>query len=80
MNKAEFKEAMAIAGGDDDLTLVDTSSMIGYGLATFKKVAVTLRMVASMIRYQALQMNGEWDAAELDSIRYYARYKFEIIG
>ncbi len=80
MNKAEFQKAFVIAESDEDLTNVDIDSMIGFGLRGFKKVAVTCRMMARMIRYQAMQMNGEWDSVELASLRGFARTKFEVVG
>ncbi len=82
MTKAEFKQAVEIAKlGSKGYGDADDSILFGCGLSDFKyPVYVTLNQVARHINWQAMQMNGEWDAQELDNCAQIARRKFQIIG
>lgn len=80
MNKAELKQALAIAKSKIDLQDQDISIFDGYGLSDFKVVHVTVLQVARLIRWQAQYMNGSWDAEEINSIANRGRKYFQIIG
>ena len=81
MTLQQFQAAFAIAKDfDRDLSKVDDSILYGYGLATFKPVHTTLEAVAKTIRWQALQMNGEWDAEALNEVAEAGRNNFLVLG
>ena len=81
MSLKEFQYAFAIAKDfNRDLSNVDDSMLYGYGLPSFKPVYTTLEAVAKTIRWQALQMNGEWDAAALNEVAELGRRNFIILG
>lgn len=80
MTSKEFSAAFKIAQskrhlGDEAAGLFD-----GFGLPDFKVVHVTLDQVAELIRWQALQMNREFDPVALQEIADAGRKKFMIIG
>jgi len=81
MNKPQLDEAMRIARDPNrDLLQVDLTTLEGYGLPGFKPVSVTIEMVAAMIRWQCIQLNGEIDAEEFDQLVNVFRHKVTIIG
>jgi hypothetical protein len=80
MTLVQFRKAFAIADDNSiDLTNVDDTALFGYGLASFKSTPTTLSTVAKVIRHQALQLNGEWDAQALVEVTNIARRKFTIL-
>jgi len=80
MTLAQFRKAFAIADDNSiDLSNVDDSTLFGFGLASFKPVPTTLSAVAKVIRHQALQFNGQWDAEALVELTPLARRKFIIL-
>lgn len=84
MNKQEMKTAFAIAkeqtDNGDHLDNHTLAIFAGFGLRSFKPVNVTISAVAQLIRWQALQFNGEWNAEALNEIANAGRRKFRIIG
>jgi hypothetical protein len=87
MTNAEFKRAFAIADQRDttgqcmhDLSNEDISIFYGCGLRNFQPIVATVRQVASLIRWQALQLNGKWDAEALTEVRDALRRKATIVG
>jgi hypothetical protein len=48
-------------------------------LPDFQPVHTTIDAVAALIRWQALQFNGQWDATELDNMAWIAKRKFTLI-
>jgi len=64
---------------DIDLTDVDIDIFWGCGLSDFKPVYVSLKQVAKHMRWQALQMNGEWDSHELNETNLIGKHKFLIL-
>jgi len=48
-------------------------------LFDFDKKYCTIKQVAALLRWQALQLNGEWDSEELDSIFKIAQKKFLVL-
>ena len=82
MTRQEAQAAFAIAD-NKELRLypdVDTSIFDGFGLPGFCPVYVTLRQVAALMRWQALQFNGEWNAEALDEVIKVGRTRFLILG
>jgi hypothetical protein len=80
MTLAQFRKAFAIADDKSiDLSNVDDNTLFGFGLASFKPVPTTLSAVAKVIRHQALQFNGQWDAEALVELTPLARRKFIIL-
>lgn len=77
MNRQEFNRAFTIAQGPQSLP---EGPFNGFGLPDFQPVHVTLRQVAELMRWQALQFNGEWNAEALQEIAKHGRQKFIIIG
>jgi hypothetical protein len=81
MTKQELQSAFTIANDSSvDLSEVDNSNHDGFGLREFKPVHTTLRAVAKTIRWQAQQLNGDWDAKALDEVASYGRRVFQIFG
>lgn len=70
MKALELKLATAMA---KDLSIPLPWDLIdplcGCGCPGFEPVAVSLRSVASFLRYQCLQFNGGWDDAEYQNCR-----------
>ena len=80
MNKFEYSAALHIAQSKDDLSIEDTDVFFGLGLGGFVPVHVTLRQVARLMRWQALQLNGQWDGEALNEIAIHGRRNFIIVG
>jgi hypothetical protein len=79
MNKAEFKQAFAVAKSDVNLSEVDNTLLYGCGLPGFEPVYCTTRQVAKLLRWQAQNLNGSWDMGEVNNIAKIAQRKFLII-
>ena len=80
MTKQQFSQAFDLAKTtSEDLSLEDIGIFDGFGLEGFNPVFVTIRQVARLIRWQAGQMNGGWDAHNLDEIGQLGRKRFQII-
>ena len=81
MNTLQMREATELArnSNDRELTEVDTTILFGCALSNFKPVTTTIRVVAAMIRYQCIQLNGEFDTEELNSLANIFRRKVTII-
>ena len=81
MTRDELKQATAIAmDRNTDLSNVDDSLFLGFGLPSFKPVNVTLRQVAKLIRWQAVMLNDEIDAQMYDEVAQVGRRKFVVCG
>jgi hypothetical protein len=80
MTKDEFSKAVEIAKSDADLSADVTGLFDGCGLPGFEPVHVTLRNVAELIRWQALQLNGQFDAEALNEVANIGRKRFIIVG
>ena len=80
MNKNELNQALTIAKSNETLTNVDISTFAGFCLPGFAPVNVTSRQIASLIRWQAFQFNGEIDAQAFDEIASVGRKKFNVCG
>ncbi len=84
----ELSLAVAIAESDQTLdTFVGEGSsqalnttFDGFGLADFEPVTITVRMLASLVRHQCMQMNGEFNSEALNEIATVGRRKFVIVG
>ncbi len=80
MTRKEAQAAYALANDPQQtFTAVDTGIFDGFGLPEFKPVHVTLRQVAALMRWQALQMNGEWDHTALTEVIELGRARFLIL-
>lgn len=79
MTKNEMKKAVELAKSDKELS-ADISMFNGYGLPSFEIIHTTIEAVANLIRWQAIQLNGNFDMEELDCIAKIGRKKFVIIG
>ena len=81
MTLAQFQKAFAIANDASiDLSNVDDSILFGCGLLQFEPVYTTLEAVAKLIRWQAMQFNGEWNAEALNEVTTIGRKKFMILN
>jgi hypothetical protein len=78
MTTKEFNEAVRIASRESDMP-ENIDCFWGFGLPEFQPVYVTLRQVAALIRYQAVQMNGAFDQEALAEVKYFAKRKFLIV-
>jgi len=81
MTLAQFQKAFAIANDASiDLSNVDDSILFGCGLPRFKPVHTTLEAVAKLIRWQAMQFNGQWNAEALNEVAELGRKNFLILN
>jgi len=81
MTLSQFQAAFAIAKDfSRDLSKVDDGILFGFGLLGFVPIHTTLEAVAKTIRWQALQMNGEWDSEALNEVATLGRKNFLILG
>lgn len=81
MTLAQFQKAFAIANDASiDLSDVDDSILFGCGLPRFKPVHTTLEAVAKLIRWQAMQFNGQWNAEALNEVAELGRKNFLILN
>jgi hypothetical protein len=78
LTKQEFSDALTLANSDAKLD-GDLSVFEGFGLEGFKPVYCTVEQVASLIRYQCLQFNGNLDSLALNEIGRHGKRKFIII-
>lgn len=80
MTIEQLQKAFAIANDRNvDLSNVDDTNLFGFGLPTFAPVYTTLQAVAKVIRWQALQFNGQWNAEALNEVAQLGRKKFLIL-
>lgn len=81
MTLAQFQKAFAIANDTSiDLSTVDDTILFGCGLPRFEPVHTTLEAVAKLIRWQAMQFNGEWNSEALNEVTTIGRRKFMILN
>ena len=81
MTLVQFQKAFAIANDTSiDLSNVDDTILFGCGLPRFKPVHTTLEAVAKMIRWQAMQFNGQWNAEALNEVAEVGRKNFLILN
>jgi hypothetical protein len=83
MTLDQFKRAFAMASDDsfeyDGLAFMRDTPFLGFALKDFNPVAVTVRDVAKLIKYQCWFMNGDLDHEALNEIREHGRRKFIIL-
>ena len=81
MNAAEYKRAFLLAQ-DTSVDLSEESLDIfdGYGLREFEPIVATVRQVARLMRWQALQFDGAWVNEELTQIKTIFRTKVTMVG
>ena len=80
MKASQFAQAASLAKSEADFSAIDDSAMYGCALSEFAfPVFVTIEQVAKFIRYQALQLDGKFDAEELASLAGIFRRKFMLI-
>ena len=52
---------------------------IGFALEEFEQVHITVDALASLIRYQCLNIDCTWDIKALDEIAKHGKHKFIVI-
>lgn len=80
MTRDEMKAAVELAKSDATLEGEDLDIFNGFGLPDFNPIHVTIRAVAALIRWQAQQFNGQFDAEALNEIAERGRRRFLIIS
>lgn len=80
MTKAEFQRAFDLAKQRTDLPQPDWSIVDGCGLPEFTPVTITIETMASLIRWQAHNLDGTWDEHALTELKDIARHKFTMVG
>ncbi len=75
MNAKQIKDATKIAQNYSiDLSNANTDILFGFGCPDFKKVTVSLEVVARCMRWQSSQMDGGWDWKQYnEDIPYYKK-------
>jgi hypothetical protein len=79
MHKTEFQKAYEIAVSKQSLENVDFDALLGFGRPDFKPVKVPIEAVASVIRWQCCQMNGQIDSVALAECWEFMRRKVTIV-
>lgn len=79
MTTKQFNQALSLATSKENLRDASIGVFDGFGLPDFQVVYVTLRQVARLIRWQALQFNGELDQAALREVKFFSKKRFSII-
>jgi len=80
MTKKELNQALTLAKSNENLSNVDISIFNGFGLPRFAPVNVTSHQIASLIRWQAIRLDGEIDAQNFNEIGTIGRKKFNVCG
>lgn len=88
MTQNELSLAVAFAQSDQELqTFVGEGSsqelndlFLGYAMLDYKAACITIRDLASLIRHECMQMNGEIDTHQLNEIADIGRHKFNVVG
>jgi len=82
MTAAEFKQAVTLSrdNANPKVNVADMNCFDGFGLPDFETVYVTVFQVARLIRWQAVQLNGEFDQVALDEVKRCGRNRFQIIA
>ncbi len=79
MTTQQFQAAVALAASDADLSHADDSVLFGFGLPNFKPVVATLQAIARTIRWQALQLNGQFDSEALNECHQLFRHRVTVV-
>lgn len=80
MTKTEFNQCFKIA--QDKSISCDYSNLHlfdGFALKSFKNIVCTTTDLAALIRWQAAQLNGNWDLEQIQEI-FNCKHKFKLIG
>jgi hypothetical protein len=82
VTRQQLQQALEIAQSDVDLSAESQDSGIfnGYGWPSFEPVTVTIRQVAELIRWQAINFDGTVNARELNALASVGRRKFQVLG
>ncbi len=80
MTLAQLNEATALALSRADLSAVDDRIFSGFGLPEYPIVYVTVAQVAKLLRWQAVQFNGQLNAEAYNEVARIGRHKFMIGG
>jgi hypothetical protein len=78
MTKKQISLALEMAKSNTDFSGIDLKPFFGYALRDFKPLNCTIEAVASLMRYQCFQMNGEIDTEEFDDFCDYAKRLFNV--
>lgn len=80
MRKAELSEALKLAQSDADLSKVDDSVLDGLYLRSFPApVTTTIQVVAKMLRWHVICLNGQVDAEALDEFARVGKPKIIVV-
>jgi hypothetical protein len=79
VNKKEFKKAFALAQDVSQHLDADLSIFEGSAYSSFEPVYVTIKSVAALLRYQALQFNGQWDLQAVNDVAAIAKKRFRVL-
>jgi len=83
MKKSELEVAMGLAkspkyAGIDFATCIETFA--GFVRPEFQPISIPLRHLVSLLRFHALQFDGNWNQSNLDEIAKYGKKKFDILS
>lgn len=82
MNAKDFKRVFNEAKNDNidwELEYYKIGILTGCGLPDFEPVSVTLRTAAAHVRYQGMQMNGEWHEEAVNDCKDIFRSKVSLL-
>jgi hypothetical protein len=76
MTAKEFRAALELANDHEywrNRTCLELAYNAGENIRTHETPVVSTKSMAALIRYQALQFNGEWDNMALSEVKDFAR-------
>jgi len=81
MTKNQLQRAVELATSEEDLTNENEQMEIfdGFGLDDFKPVTVTVKQLASLVRWQCVQFSGGINADALEEVASCGKKRFQIV-
>lgn len=81
MKKSQLDQAVKVAQDQSQSLLnEDITIFNGFALTGFKTVVCTIRQLAALVRWQAVQLNGSIEGTALNEIANIGRHKFNVVG
>ncbi len=79
MTKTQLSEALHLAQSKDSLANEDTNLFDGFATKNFKPVICTIRQLAVLVRWRAVNLNGTVDMDGLNEVAYWGRLRFQVV-
>jgi hypothetical protein len=80
MTTIQFKTALRMAVDNSvDLSTEELNHFDGFGLQDFRPVYCTIQQIARLIRWQAIQFNGEVNQETLTEVARFGKKRFMVM-